>query len=150
VGKLIKTADYDTNGALSINGIASGMISSVPTYVAVGDQGYIYKSTDGSSWTITKEGTEQLNDIYFKSSTPSYFIAVGDNGTILVSSDAQNWTPLKVGSSNLNGVSGFGNLLVIVGSDGTVLNSADDTNGYLKNWSNKSIGSSDLYSVVAR
>ena len=149
VGQLIKTADYATNGALSINGIASGLISSVPTYVAVGDQGYIYKSTDGSTWMISKEGTEQLNDIYYKSSTPSYFIAVGDNGTILISSDAQNWTPLKVGSSNLNGVSGFGNLLVIVGSDGTVLNSADDTNGYL-NWSNKSIGSSDLYSVVAR
>jgi len=57
--------------------------------------------------------------------TPTHYVAVGDHGTILTSPNGIDWdlelVPLSVTNSVLLGVGGGPNLLLAVGSQGTVL-----------------------------
>ena len=57
--------------------------------------------------------------------TPTHFVAVGDYGTILSSPDGVDWdyelVPLSATNSILLGVGGNSNLLLAVGSQGTIL-----------------------------
>jgi len=74
---------------------------------AVGDNGYIIKSTDGGVlWNVMTSGTtNNLNAVYFLDTNNGY--AVGDSGTILQTTNGgTTWTAVASGTTaqNLNGV----------------------------------------------
>ena len=96
-------------------------------YVAVGFNGKIITSRDGSNWSERASGTnETLNDVVEKDGT---IVAVGNNGTILYSYDAINWVSVNSSTNqNLNGVcSSMVSKIkfLTVGNNGAVLTSAN-------------------------
>lgn len=124
-----------------------------PIYVAVGDQGSIFTSTDitpvtGVAWTPRVSGTTNaLNSISFLNGK---FFATGAGGTLLTSSDGINWdAPLdSKTNSTLRGVTftplGPGAQYVAVGDGGVVTTSTDGST-----WNAITLASvPDLRSVV--
>ncbi|WP_295541929.1 hypothetical protein [uncultured Thiohalocapsa sp.] len=65
-----------------------------PVWVAVGDGGAVYTSSDGESWTAQDSGVEEdLRGVHWSDATSltGEFIAVGDKTTVIVSTDGQTW-----------------------------------------------------------
>lgn len=96
-------------------------------YVAVGYNGRIVTSTDGSNWSERASGTnEALNDVVEKD---GMIVAVGDNGTIVYSNNGINWNLVEpLTNENINGV--YLSLVskikfLAVGDGGIVLTSAN-------------------------
>lgn len=90
--------------------------------IAVGDNGTIIKSANGTTWTEKVSGvTTTLRAVHASDSTHIY--AVGDNGTILFSADGTTWTPMTSGTMNdLYGVWACDTTHVwVVGRGGTIL-----------------------------
>ena len=67
-------------------------------YVAVGANGTILTSSDGTSWTERTSGTS--NDLFEVTYENSTFVTIGNGGTILTSTDATTWTSGTSGTSN--------------------------------------------------
>jgi len=64
--------------------------TSSPLFVAVGDNGTILTSSDGTTWTSRTSGTtEYLRGGAYGNST---LVVVGASGTILTSSNGTSWT----------------------------------------------------------
>lgn len=84
-------------------------------YVAVGVQGTILMSTDGSFWQQQVSGTTgTLQDAAWGGGA---FVAVGQSGTVLRSLDGASWVEQKSNTNlNLTGVAWGGELFVAVGS----------------------------------
>lgn len=99
------------------------------SYVAAGNTGALYSSTNGTSWTaitaITPPTTNNLNGASYLGT----YKVVGDLGVIYTSSDAVTWTQRSSGTTkNLYAIASNGlnlNLNVAVGEGGTILTSAD-------------------------
>jgi photosystem II stability/assembly factor-like uncharacterized protein len=96
-------------------------------FVAVGQQGDIYSSTDGITWQKEEDNhiNKNLNEITYNS-TGGKFIAVGDNGTIITSTSGQNnsWTVRQSNTNkNLNGICWGTDRYLAVGQNGTILKS---------------------------
>ena len=73
-------------GVGSLNALAYG----AGRFVAVGETGRIYQSTDGATWT---EGTSPVtNPLRAVAYADGLFVATGDAGRILTSADGQTWT----------------------------------------------------------
>jgi hypothetical protein len=80
-GSVSMTYKYVTN----INKVAYGN----SLFVAVGDDGFILRSTDHINWDVVPNVTEHsLNNIEFVN---NYFYATGDENTLLRSSDGITW-----------------------------------------------------------
>jgi hypothetical protein len=93
-------------------------------FMAVGESGALYTSSDGEAWKERSTGTGQpLRDAAYGGGA---FVAVGGGGTILWSFDGVTWTRRNSGTTQgLNGVA-FGNgIFVAVGDDGAILSSPD-------------------------
>ncbi len=91
-------------------------------FVAVGESGSLYTSSDGTTWKGLSSGTNQsLLDAAYGGGT---FVAVGRSGTILTSPDGITWTSRSSGTGHdLNGV-GYGQgIFVAVGDRGAILSS---------------------------
>ena len=138
-------------GTANMRGIAFGTASiATAYYVAVGDGGALYQSTDGiSNWTaITTSTTSTITtNLNAAMGVLSKFIAVGDSGKIFYSSDIVNWYPATVTGSTtqkLNALTSNGTLVVAVGDGGTILYSYDGGNWYPA----ASQTSSNLYGVT--
>jgi hypothetical protein len=114
--------------------VSSNSIYWKVVFVAVGESGAVYSSTDNQqTWTSrslpTAVAGRQLNDLVFGRGR---FIAVGEAGTIVYSADGVTWTSATINSANslsniaLNAVA-FNNAsdFVAVGQGGTVLTSSD-------------------------
>lgn len=79
-------------GSANLKGAAFG----ASTWVAVGDGGVIYYSTDGSTWsTATGTGTGNFRAVAFGSST---FVAVGALGIVYTSTNGSAWTARTSGT----------------------------------------------------
>lgn len=106
-----------TNDLLGI--AASGTVA-----VAVGKNGAVEYSANGTTWNAATSGvTQQLNDVVYAG---SQFIAIGYAGTIVTSPDGLTWTTRTSGSTSiLYGVAYSGSQYVIVGAGGVVLTSPD-------------------------
>ena len=77
----------------------SSSTTSSGLFVAVGDNGKILTSSDGTTWTSRTSGTtEYLRGGAYGNST---LVVVGSSGTILTSSDGTTWTSRTSGTSNL-------------------------------------------------
>jgi len=93
-------------------------------FVAVGESGSLFTSSDGGAWEERSSGTAQfLRDVTYGGGT---FVVVGGGGTILSSLDGVTWTRRNSGTGHdLNGV-GYGQgIFVTVGDQGAILTSPD-------------------------
>lgn len=93
------------------------------SFVAVGFNGVITKSTDAVSWTPRSTGVSTtLNSITYG----GVFVSVGTGGTIITSSTGDAWTPRFTGiTASLNSITYGAGSYVAVGDGGTVLTSSD-------------------------
>jgi hypothetical protein len=100
-------------------------------FVAVGEGGALYTSSDGETWTWRRSGTNQsLRDVVHGG---GIFLAVGEGGTILSSSDGVLWTPRSSGSGyDLHGVAYRQSAFVAVGDQGSILTSSDGSTWAVK------------------
>jgi len=116
-----------TATSLGFNSIAANS----QTIVAVGDDGIIYTSFNGTTWFVQSSTVANtLNHIIWDNYN-SRFVAVGDNGTILTgTTNGVTWTNQTSGvSTTLESVVWNNTALqyVVVGLDNTILTSANAT-----------------------
>jgi formylglycine-generating enzyme required for sulfatase activity/uncharacterized protein YjdB len=95
-------------------------------YCAVGANGTILTSSDGTTWAFqTLETSPELKSIAWNG---TQFCAVGYSGAIFTSSDGTTWASQTSGTSNaLNDIMWNGTQFCAVGSNGTILTSSDGT-----------------------
>lgn len=94
------------------------------SFVAAGDGGAMYSSTDGLTWTaISHTNTAKVNGCSYWGS----YRLVGDGGLVLTSTDALTWTQQTSGTTeNLYAIAGNNStLLVAVGANGKIITSPD-------------------------
>ena len=102
-----------------------GVAAGPSGFVAVGANGAILTSTDGTAWLSRASGTEaSLTGIGYGEGR---FVAVGADGTIVVSADGgASWVPRESGTSNgLNSVCFADGEWLVVGERRIVLSSPD-------------------------
>jgi hypothetical protein len=108
-------------GTINLRGATFGS-----TFVAVGDAGAIFTSTDGLTWTSITPPTS--SNLYAATYGGSY-IAVGQLGIVFTSADAATWTVQTSGTMNdlLALATTGGGYYVAVGQAGTILYSSGGT-----------------------
>jgi photosystem II stability/assembly factor-like uncharacterized protein len=114
-------------------------------FVAVGDNGTILTSPDGTTWTQRTSPPSPFGarvHLYDVTYGNGLFVAVGgDNGTILTSPDGTTWAKRNSGTSNdLYGLTYGNGLFVAVGDNGTILTSPDGST-----WAKRNSGTSEEF-----
>lgn len=104
-------------------------------YHAVGDNGVLRYSEDGTTWYALLPFTNSpLNAIVEGN---DLFVAVGDadeEGLIFTSTDGIDWTKRESPTfNNLNGIAGNGSCYIAVGDNGTILRSTNGTTWTVRN-----------------
>jgi hypothetical protein len=97
-------------------------------FVAVGYNGTILTSPDGTTWTLTHtDSSTWLESVTYGN---EQFVAVGYNGEILTSPDGTTWT-LNISNKQalLRSVTYGDSLFVAVGDNGKILTSKADNSG---------------------
>jgi len=117
-GETWKNSDY--SGSDVFNSIAYGN----GLYVAVGNSGVIWTSTDTINWTPhTSHTTNILYGIAYGNNT---FTAAGQSGIILTSPDGTSWTARTSNTGqDLRAITYNDNRFIAVGGSGTILTSQD-------------------------
>ena len=118
-------------------------------FVAVGAQGSIFTSPDGSAWTLRVSGTlSYLHDVHY---TNGQYVVVGENGRILTSPNAIDWTQHNTPATNYwKDVTFVNGLYVAVGytypggSRARVATSPDAVN-----WTYRAVGSTGPAEAIA-
>jgi hypothetical protein len=107
-------------------------------FVAVGYEGVILTSTDGTTWASPVSGTGST--LYSVNAIDGRIVAVGSGGTILVSTDGSTWVAEDSGTSNsLRGVAARKGLAV--GGNGTILHRGLFADGF-------ELGTTDAWSTT--
>ena len=127
----VRDTNYNQTVWTRITGLSDrslkGVTSGFDTIYAVGTNGGVLSSTDGTSWLQTQQGTTNYNAVEFADDT---LVLVGDDGVVRVSTDGTTFTVKATGTTeNLN------NLIyvedrgqwTIVGDNNTVLQTLDIT-----------------------
>jgi hypothetical protein len=127
------TAASTSGGVTSMHGVTYGNSK----FVAVGYNGNMASSSDGTSWTggtLTYFGTKTINAVAYGAGK---YVAAGDEGTIAYSSNGTDWTGITPGtgegktqfesgiSSSVYGVTYGDDKFVAVGTGGKIAYSAD-------------------------
>jgi hypothetical protein len=135
-------APWTAGSALSANDLRGVTWGTV--FVAVGANGAMFSSTDGTKWNpLTSGVTANLNAAVFR----SVYLAAGDGGAMLYSIDAITWTPRTTGTANnLNAIATNSGLFVAVGANGTIVFSGD---GITWTKAANSATTNDLFAVTA-
>jgi hypothetical protein len=125
-------------GANDLRGVTWGT-----AFVAVGANGAMYSSTDGTTWTALNSAVaNNLNAAVYRGA----YLAAGDGGAMLYSTDGVTWTPRTTGTANnLNAIATNSGLFVAVGAKGTIVHSAD---GITWTAAANSATANDLYAVA--
>lgn len=99
------------------------------TYLAVGDNGSILRSTDANTWTQQTSNTTKHLYAVAGNATGSY-VAVGQGGTIISSSGGSTWSaPITVAAGNdLHAIYYFNGTWIAAGQNGSLLTSTDTLN----------------------
>lgn len=97
-------------------------------WVAAGQAGLLYSSSDGITWTSRTSGFGS-NAIYDVKFGNGLWVAVGDNGTITTSSDGITWTArtANMGTNRIQSVIYDNSLWVAVGGGGGTTNTGGIT-----------------------
>lgn len=95
--------------------------------VAVGNNGEIWTSANGTAWTKQSSGTTvNLLDVIYAGSK---FVAVGENSAVLTSTDGIAWTVgAALGNETLTSIVFTGSYYVICGGTGTLGTAQTSTN----------------------
>jgi hypothetical protein len=119
-----------TMGGGDIRGITVGTASDASVnFLAVGNTGAMFKSSDGGSWTsVATAPAVNFNATLYALSQFMALGATGGVGNIFRSTDLVNWTPAATNpgiGQNLNALATNGSLVVAVGDNGTIQSSTD-------------------------
>jgi hypothetical protein len=102
-----------------------GITASSNAVVAVGDNGAIYFSPDGVSWSRKGAFSTWLRSVAFGE---DQFVTVGDDGFIATSTDGEIWIERNSGTAaHLNKVSWVNNRFWILGDSGLILTNNSTT-----------------------
>lgn len=97
-------------------------------WIAVGDSGYIATSTNGTTWSSQKNGTDKLTFIY---NFNGIWVTGGQNGKILISTNGTSWTSKTIsGTHTYMAIKEYNGKAVIIGTAGKGATSTDGTNWY--------------------
>ncbi|MDQ5920156.1 MAG: trimeric autotransporter adhesin, partial [Pseudomonadota bacterium] len=128
------TASSTTLATSNLKGIAFYNKNNTNIYIAVGDNGSIFTSVDGSNWSL---GSSTINkNLNAVSCGNTGCVAVGNQATILYSLDANSWSvvsaPTAVSQYDLLSITY--NKIFVIGGSGNVLlySSIPDDNLYFK------------------
>jgi prepilin-type N-terminal cleavage/methylation domain-containing protein len=118
-----------------------------------GDEGAIYSSFDGETWTkLNSNTTDKLYDI--ASTLDGKIIAVGQNGTVATSVNGSDFTSSLVGLKDLNAITVAGSigtsLVLTVGNDGAIFTWDTLAGEWTDRSLNSEAGNPDLYGVTYR
>lgn len=93
-------------------------------YLAPGDYGLLYSSSDGQAWKRqTTNSTKHLGPAAWMAGR---FFIVGQSGTMLASSNGTSWSQLAISySNNFLNIAAEKSTLVVTGSQGLILYSTD-------------------------
>lgn len=160
-GVMASTPDLSSWGTVALGSPIKAISSSGTRLVAVGANGLIRYSTDGSNWSTPSLmpadiATRQLNSVAY--SAAGYWVAVGSGGAVVVStgSDASQWTYANssVQSADLYAVATLSvqnpstlvtsYKAVAVGANGAVGTSSD-----LLNWRWQQVGNQTLTHAIS-
>jgi Immunoglobulin I-set domain len=104
-----------------------GIIFTNGQFVAVGYEGTILTSTNGTNWARQNSGTSR--DLHALIYAGGQYVAVGRKGTVLTSPNAVVWTSRTTPSTNyLERIAYGGSNYVIAGTHGTILTSSNAIN----------------------
>jgi len=120
-----------------------GICRGAGTYVAVGDEGTLFTSTDARAWTEhLVPGDISLASVAYGNGV---YVAVGLSGGVVRSSDGAEWTLMTAPvDKNLYDVTFGGGRFVAVGQDGAIVTSVDGLT-----WEDRTVASeADLYGVA--
>lgn len=114
-----------------------------PLWVAVGDNGTVVTSPDGSAWTLRTSNTaRKLAKVLWNGSR---YAAFGDSGAVLFSNDGIDWTATGNGAhQNLFDAVWTGSMYVVVGSDDRIFLSTDGVD-----WTTKALGNASVLNRIA-
>lgn len=118
-------------------------VAASPTaWVAVGDNGAIYHSADGATWTRRGSFTQWLRSVDFGG---GQFLAVGEDGFAATSPDGLAWTTRTTGTTkHLNRAVYLGDRFWVAGEGGAVL-----TNNTRMSFSPVNVGvTNELFAVA--
>jgi hypothetical protein len=109
----------------NVSVIAAGIAGSGNGYVAVGAEGGIISSKDGTKWTAEKSGTD--SDLFDVIWTGTQYVAVGDGGCVLVSKDGTSWklSVVEAADRGLSCIATSGKIIVAGGPYGSLITSPD-------------------------
>lgn len=133
---VVMADNYEIINDAIANPIIHSSVYANNTYIAVGEGGSIYTSTDSTNWFKQEVVTNSdLHDIVYGNHE---FVAVGSNGTVITSENGINWfvraTPV---TSDLNSIIYYNNQYIVVGDNGVVIVSLSTNN--LWNWTQQTI-----------
>jgi hypothetical protein len=101
-----------------------GIIFANGRFVAVGYEGTILTSPDGTNWTRQNSGSGR--DLHALTYAGGQYVAVGKKGTVLTSPDAIHWTARPTPTTNYLERIAYGNgIYVAVGTQNTFLTSSN-------------------------
>jgi len=154
-GRLVAVSGYNvsfsTNGGVSWsssslipNSALNAVAANNSVFVAVGENGNIYTSTDGASWTQRTPPSYAVT-YWAVTWTGSVFVAVGTGGQIVTSPDGIAWTARTSGVTEaLTAVASSGGSVVAAGTGGRLLGSVAGTS-----WTPVGASPSSTASVLA-
>jgi hypothetical protein len=101
-------------------------------FVAVGDEGVLWTSADGKTWTHRNPNPTNTYDVVYGG---SMFVTCGYKGFVATSANGISWTQQKTPALvGLWGVAYGGGVYVVVGNKGTLLRSTNGTTWTAHNW----------------
>lgn len=100
-GRIFRSTDFGQTWVIRQSGTTNDLTAiafGAGRFVAVGDQGTIVQSVDGSSWTaVSVQTQESFRRVAFGAGR---FVAIGRNGTGQQSSDGLTWSALPFGCAD--------------------------------------------------
>jgi hypothetical protein len=124
-----------------------GLRPVAPLFVAVGPDGLILTSPDGTSWTPRSSGVDTA--LSAVAAGPSRFVAVGGAGTVVGSRDGVSWAPAaSPTATHLSHVIFTGDHFVAVGGDWTS-GAATITSADGESWVEMASPSNHMFHAVA-
>jgi len=129
-------------GGNNLNDVAWN--SDAEEYVAVGDQGTIITSSNGSEW-IDQSPADAVYDFKGVDYGKGHWVAVGgceDKASIYRSNDSESWSQEFNSSPPLNDLIFDGDKFIAVGNEGTILTSSDGSE-----WEQENIEDEDGNSI---
>ncbi|MFY7838730.1 MAG: T9SS type A sorting domain-containing protein [Lacibacter sp.] len=153
--KVYTSADGNNWSRVTDASVPTGTFNSLSfgtgLFVAAGNNGLLFTSTNGINWTTRTSGTaNHLYDVQFLNSS---FYAVGNNATLLTSSNGTSWSVVTMGTGLADDMFmniTYGNSLYVIGvreqSTGNLIIYRSAT-GLSNSWTKQNLGFASLNKV---